>query len=105
MPERVRMLPEGVRFAVRVTPKGGRDAVEGWQSDSAGRAQVKLRVRAAPEDGKANEAVTALIATVLGVSKSCVRIAGGGGARVKQIEVRGSAGELASRLAAIGETA
>src|SRR4051812_7120494 len=96
--------PDGIRFAVRVTPKGGRDAVEGWQNDSAGRPLVKLRVRAAAEDGKANEAVMALIAATLGVPKSAVRIAGGAGARVKQIEVRGTAGELATRLAGIGET-
>ena len=103
MAERVRLSAQGVRFAVRVTPKGGRDAIEGWQEDSAGRAQLKLRVRAAPEDGKANAAVTALLAATLQVPKSAVHIAGGASARVKQIEVTGAAAELAGRLASIGD--
>ena len=102
--QRVRSAEDSVRFAVRVTPRGGRDAVEGWQTDAAGRAQLKLRVRAVAEDGKANDAVAALLADVLDVPKACVRIAGGAGARVKTIEVRGAAGALAARLNAIGET-
>jgi uncharacterized protein YggU (UPF0235/DUF167 family) len=105
MAERIRISEAGIRFAVRVTPKGGRDAVEGWQNDSAGRPQVKLRVRAAADDGKANDAVTALLAATLGVPKGAVRIAAGATARVKQIEVQGAAEALASRLAAIGDRA
>jgi uncharacterized protein len=105
MAERIRITGDGIRFAVRVTPKGGRDAVEGWQSDSAGRQEVKLRVRAAADDGKANDAVTALIAATLGVPKGAVRIASGATARVKQIEVHGAGEALATRLAGIGDRA
>ena len=77
------------RLAVRVTPKGGRDAVEGWTKDEAGRPVLKLRVAAAAADGAANAAVTALLAKALGVPKSAVRILAGQTARLKRIEVEG----------------
>jgi uncharacterized protein YggU (UPF0235/DUF167 family) len=78
-----------VRLTVRVTPRGGREAVEGWASDAAGRPVLKLRVAEAAADGAANAAVTALLARTLGRPKSAVRILRGETARVKQIEVEG----------------
>jgi uncharacterized protein YggU (UPF0235/DUF167 family) len=78
-----------MRFAVRVTPRGGRDAVEGWVADGAGRPLLKVRVAAAAADGAANAAVVAVLAKALGVPRSAVRIAQGETARVKQIEAEG----------------
>ena len=77
------------RLTVRVTPKGGRDAVEGWTQDEAGRPILKLRVSAAPADGAANAAVVALVSKALGVPRSAVRIAAGETARVKRLEIDG----------------
>ncbi len=48
--------PEGVSVAVRLTPKGGRDAIDGLETLSDGRAVLKARVRVAPSEGEANEA-------------------------------------------------
>jgi uncharacterized protein YggU (UPF0235/DUF167 family) len=39
-----------VRFAVRLTPRGGRDAIDGWAQDSAGKKHLKARVSLPPED-------------------------------------------------------
>ena len=75
-----------VRFAVRLTPKGGRDRVEGWAIDSGGRRYLKARVSAPPEDGKANEALVCLLAKALNVGKSKVRIVSGTTSRMKTIE-------------------
>ena len=76
---------------MRVTPRGGRDAVEGWAVDGAGRPVLKLRVSAAAAEGAANAAVVALMARTLGVPRSAVRIVSGETARVKRLEVAGVA--------------
>jgi len=94
-----------VRFAVRVTPRGGRDAIGRWEKDSAGEAYLALRVRAAAEDGKANDAVLALLKDALGVKRAAVSIASGAHGRRKLIAVAGEPGELKRRLERLGSTA
>jgi uncharacterized protein YggU (UPF0235/DUF167 family) len=89
-----------MRLAVRVTPKGGRDAADGWGLDAAGRAFLKLRVSVAPADGAANAAVIALVAKSLKIPKSAVRIASGETARVKMLDLDGV--EAAQVAAAFG---
>jgi uncharacterized protein YggU (UPF0235/DUF167 family) len=83
------------RFAVRLTPKGGRDAVEGWAAGADGKPYLKARVSAPPEDGKANEALLRLLAGTLRIGKSKVRILSGTTSRIKMIEVEGSPSCLA----------
>ena len=78
-----------MRLAVRVTPKGGRDAADGWASDPAGKPYLKIRVSSPPADGAANAAVTAFVAKALRVPKSAVRIASGETARLKILEIEG----------------
>ena len=87
-----------LRLRVRLTPKGGRDAIEGWWSGSDGREALKARVAAPPEDGKANTVLMALIARALDVKKSGVRIASGASSRLKTIEIDGDERMLAARL-------
>ena len=70
---------------VRLTPRGGRDAIDGWVSDAAGRALLKVRVAAAPTEGAANDALVALVAKALGRPKRSVRIAAGERARIKTL--------------------
>jgi hypothetical protein len=89
-----------LRLAVRVTPRGGRDAVEGWTRDAAGRPVLKVRVAAAAADGAANAAVLDLLAPALGRPKSALTLVRGETARIKQIEVRG--GDAEALLRAFG---
>ncbi|MDE2364117.1 MAG: DUF167 domain-containing protein [Hyphomicrobiales bacterium] len=91
----------GLIVLVRLTPKGGRDAIEGIETLSDGRAALKARVRAAPEDGKANDALTRLIAAAAGVARSAVSIAAGHTSRIKTVEIRGEPERIA---AALGDT-
>ena len=78
-----------MRLTVRVTPRGGRDAVEGWGQDEAGRPVLRLRVAAAAADGAANASVIAVLAKALGRPKSALRLLRGETARVKQFEIDG----------------
>jgi uncharacterized protein YggU (UPF0235/DUF167 family) len=94
----------GFRLRVRLTPKGGRDAIDGPGADAAGASFLKARVRAAPEDGKANAALEALLAKALGVPKSAVRVDKGATSRVKLVDVTGGADALDRAKALLGES-
>lgn len=88
----------GLRITVRLTPKGGRDAIDGIETLSDGQPIVKVRVRAAPIEGQANAALIALIAKTLDVSRRKVTLAAGETSRIKRIEVEGDSAALAARL-------
>jgi hypothetical protein len=79
-----------MQIAVRVTPRGGRDGVEGWVRDDAVRWVLKVRVAAAAADGAANAAVTALLAKALGRPKSSVSLVSGHTGRLKRIAIEGA---------------
>ena len=61
------LTPGGVALAVRLTPKGGRDAIDGMQVLADGRSVLTARVRAAPANGEANTALIRLVAKAVGV--------------------------------------
>lgn len=84
-----------------MTPKGGRDAIDGVDALSDGTRVLKLRVRAVPEDGAANEAVRRLLAKVLKVPASAVSLEAGATSRLKTFAIKGDAGGLAAQLAAL----
>lgn len=96
----VRPSAEGARFAVRLTPKGGADALEGLDRDDAGRLFLKARVRAAPEKGAANAALLALLASALKLPRRDLEIVAGGQARLKTLAARQPPEALAEALAA-----
>jgi hypothetical protein len=88
----------GISIALRVTPRGGRDDIDGIETLANGRSVVKIRVRAIAEGGEANRAVTELFAKTLGVSKAKVRILSGVTSRMKQIAVEGDPARLGEAL-------
>jgi hypothetical protein len=90
--------PDGVVIDVRLTPRGGRDAIEGTERRADGRAVVKARVRAAPSDGEANAALCRLVADAIGVAPRDVTIMAGATSRVKRIQVRGQAAAIIAAL-------
>jgi uncharacterized protein (TIGR00251 family) len=89
---------QGISVALRVTPRGGRDDIDGLETLANGRAVVKVRVRAIADGGEANRAVTELLAKALGVPKASVRILSGTTSRLKQIAVDGDPAELGESL-------
>lgn len=83
-------LPEqtvcpGVPFAVRVTPRARRNAVTWEPGPPPG---FRVHVTAVPEDGKANAAVTTLLARALGVPKSRLELLRGATGRDKLFRLR-----------------
>lgn len=93
-----RSVAGGVLLDIRVTPKSGRDAIESIEQLASGQAVLKLRVRALPADGEANEAVVDLIAKALKLPKSNVSLERGGTSRVKTLRLAGDAKMIASAL-------
>jgi uncharacterized protein (TIGR00251 family) len=88
----------GLRVMVRLTPRGGRDAVEGIEQLSDGRRVLKVRVRAAASEGEANAALVRLFAKTLGVAPRDVSLVAGASARIKRVRIDGAGASLAATL-------
>ncbi|MGE0844750.1 MAG: DUF167 domain-containing protein [Flavobacteriaceae bacterium] len=80
-------------LCVRLTPKAAADRIEAPAVLADGRAVLKVRVRAVPEDGKANAALVALIAGAAKVAASRVRLVSGAASRVKTLRIE-AAGDM-----------
>ena len=96
-----RYASNGISVSLRVTPRGGRDDIDGIETLANGRSVVKVRVRAIAEGGEANRAVTELLAKALGVAKSQVRLTSGATSRIKQVAVDGDPKRLGDALRAL----
>lgn len=70
------------RVRVRLTPRAGTDAIDGFDAEGI----LHARVTAAPSDGAANDALMRLLAKRAGIAKTRVRITAGATARVKTVE-------------------
>ncbi|KPK29557.1 MAG: hypothetical protein AMJ66_10240 [Betaproteobacteria bacterium SG8_40] len=87
-----------MKLAVKVVPGSSRDDIAGWLGG-----ELKIRVRQAPEAGKANDAVRRLLAKALQLPLSDIRIVSGSASPRKTIEISGlDEKELRSRLPSVG---
>ena len=89
---------EGARVRLKVTPKAKREQIGGLLEEPDGGKALKVSVTAAPEDGKANAAVIALLAREWGVAKSAISVVAGATDRRKLVEIRGPSQELLAKL-------
>lgn len=89
---------DGVFVTVRLTPKGGRDSIDGIETLSDGRAVLKARVRALPAEGEANAALGRLLAQALGVPARDVTIVSGATSRIKRVKILGDVAALSATL-------
>lgn len=92
---------EGLRLSVRLTPRGGRDGVDGFETLADGRVVLKARVRAAPSEGEANAALIGLLSRLLDLPKSRITLVQGASARIKTVGLEGDAALLQCRLEAL----
>ena len=88
----------GLVVAVRLTPKGGRDSIDGIETLSDGCSVLKARVRAAPTEGEANDALIRLLAKALDVPPRSVNLAAGATSRIKRVVIDGDVAVLATKL-------
>src|SRR5205809_6098278 len=89
---------DGLLVSVRLTPKGGRDSIDGVGTLADGRVVLRARVRAAPSEGEANAALLGWFPKKLRVAARDVRLEAGAGARLKRIKIEGDGTALAARL-------
>lgn len=87
-----------MELRVRLTPSGGRDAIDGVETDAEGQAYVKARVTAVPEDGKANKALVALLSKTLKISKSSISFVSGETSRKKILRLEGEPEDIVIKL-------
>lgn len=86
--------PEGVVLNVRAQPRSSRSGIDGIVGDA-----VKVRVRCAPVDGKANKELVETLADEFRLPKSAVLFKNGETSKQKRILLRGvSAAAVAARL-------
>ncbi|WP_235035257.1 DUF167 family protein [Roseomonas sp. 18066] len=92
-----RAVEGGVELRVKAQPKARRAGLLGWM-DGADGPRLKLAVHAAPEDGRANRAICALLATLLHVPPSAIAVVQGAAAREKTCRIAGDPARLAEQL-------
>jgi uncharacterized protein len=89
---------DGVRLAIRLTPKAAAARILGLIEDGAGGWALKVAVTAPPEGGKANDALLALLAKALGVRRAALSLALGAADRRKLVHIAGDPAALAAQL-------
>jgi uncharacterized protein YggU (UPF0235/DUF167 family) len=88
----------GVTLTVRLTPRGGRDAIDGVVQLADGRAVLKARVRVAASEGEANAALVHVVAKAVGVPPRAIALASGATSRIKTLRIAGDGPTLIARL-------
>ena len=96
-----RVSGDAVLLSLRLTPRSSKDALEGVETLADGRSVLKARVRAVPEDGKANLALLRLLADQLDLPMRALSLATGATGRTKVIRIEGAPEATLARLAAL----
>ena len=79
---------EGIVLNVRAQPRSSRSGIDGLFGDA-----VKVRIRCAPVDGKANKELVETLADAFGLPKSSVAFKGGETSKAKRLLLRGTTAE------------
>ncbi len=94
------LRPDGaaVILTVRLTPRANRDGVDGLAELADGSVVLKVRVRAVPEDGAANEALIRTLAKGLDMPRTRLELVSGATQRVKHVRMDLSPEDAARRI-------
>lgn len=96
-----RLSGDDVLVAVRAVPRGRRDAIDGVDMQADGRPVLKIRIKAAPADGEANEALRRFLAKAIKQPASKVALDSGATARQKTLRISGDAAAVIAALEAL----
>ena len=94
----------GSFLAVRVTPKASRNEVTGLYTAAEGSVSLAVKVTAAADKGKANAAVTSMLAQKLGVAKSMLTLVKDETDRNKSFQFTGPLEPLEALIASLTNT-
>ncbi len=83
----------GIVISVKVTPNAKKSEIVGLEND-----ELKIRVAAVPDKGKANDALIAFLAKTLQVSKSQIILVNGLASRHKKLSISGISGHDLSEI-------
>ena len=89
--------PEGAILSVKAQPRSSKAGIDGLLGDA-----VKVRIRCAPVDGKANKELVETLADEFGLPKSSVVFKSGETSKQKRILLRGvTAAQVEQKLASL----
>jgi uncharacterized protein len=92
--------PDGLRVAIRLSPRARSDRLLGIAATAGGGRVVKASVTAPARDGRANEALLRLLAQAWRLPRGDLSIVAGITSRNKTVRVAGDPHQLIGRLAA-----
>lgn len=74
-------------ITIKLTPAAKKNEIKGWETNAAGETYLRASVTAAPEKGKANEALIKLLSKTYGIPKSNITIIHGETSRLKIMDI------------------
>ena len=96
----LKQTSSGITFAVKVQPRARQNAVTGTVGGA-----LKLALKVAPVEGKANQAMIEFLADFFDIPRSSVTIASGATSRLKVIRISGAnLQSVQQRLQRLGDT-
>jgi uncharacterized protein len=95
----LRPTRNGLRLAIRLSPRSKADRLNGIAVAAGGGRVLKATVTAPPEDGRANEALLQLLARAWQLPRRDLSIVAGAASRHKTVYIAGDPQQLFDRLA------
>ena len=91
-----RQTDGAVSFAVKVAPRANKNEIPGFEGGV-----LKVRLKAPPIEGKANDALVKFLADALGISRSQIEIVSGQASRRKVVRIRGMSADRIEKVISI----
>ena len=92
------MSPEGVRVAIRLSPRTQTDRLLSVVTMAEGRHAIKASVTAPPQDGRANEALLQLLSRAWRLRRASLAMVAGSAGRNKTVSIAGDPRKLFTEL-------